>query len=44
MDGLDAIQVVNLHIINTHTLFSIAFKEMQSLTIAVEIIIFFLST
>ena len=29
MDGLDAIQIVNFHIINTHTLFPVAFKKMQ---------------
>lgn len=40
MDGLDAIQIVNLHIINTHTLFPVALKKMQSLAIAVEVIVF----
>ena len=38
MDGLDAIQIVNFYIINTHTLFPVAFKKMQSLAIAVEVI------
>ena len=42
MDGLDAIQIVNLHIINTHTLFPVALKKMQSLAIAVEVIVFFI--
>ena len=42
MDGLDAIQIVNFHIINTHTLFPVAFKKMQSLAIAVEVIVFFI--
>lgn len=40
MDGLDAIQIVNFYIINTHTLFPVAFKKMQSLAIAVEVIVF----
>lgn len=40
MDGLDAIQIVNFNIINTHTLFPVAFKKMQSLAIAVEVIVF----
>lgn len=42
MDGLDAIQIVNFYIINTHTLFPVAFKKMQSLAIAVEVIVFFI--
>ena len=42
MDGLDAIQIVNFHIINTHTLFPVALKKMQSLAIAVEVIVFFI--
>ncbi len=42
MDGLDAIQIVNFNIINTHTLFPVAFKKMQSLAIAVEVIVFFI--
>lgn len=42
MDGLDAIQIVNLHIINTYTLFPVALKKMQSLAIAVEVIVFFI--
>ena len=37
-----AIQIVNLHIINTHTLLPVALKKMQSLAIAVEVIVFFI--
>ena len=37
MDGLDAIQIVNFYIINTHTLFPVAFKKMQSLAEAISI-------
>lgn len=42
MDGFDAIDVVYLHIVDTHTLFLVALKKMQALAVTVEVIVFFL--